>query len=505
MLESPGAYEFGDSFDVYLSPDFSPELAMRVLSAADEETSGDSVPFRPQLETFYYGNVLHHGPFAVDQPDFNMDDTAAASVASHFHGGRVAGSHLPSHQSTAASGSRVEDISASGSSHSPASDPVILTPASSNALQSSRYLDGSESDDNLSPMSSGVVSNENELVARIQAMQTGDSLLTRRVTSNSMGWPPHSPSAISGVSDVHHRSRASSIATSYTHPEGMANWGALHAPIPGLNYSGHPESSQHNTYGAWNSDSFDSAIPSDVNQYMDDDVLQDLNSSSAPTALPIRTSGDGHAIGQTSFDPRYGFVPGHAQLQHHYVAPGTARIDGQRHNSHVILSSRGVPYGYAANTPSTYSATPTPATAGVPSNPQRQHGQHVSNRRRGQHQYYKPSPHRSTPVVPSQHTAMPAFLTQYSSVPTYFGPTAHQQQPTVPRPIAPSPASTVESLPPPPLPTGKGGRKKGVPLSNASRLQSSAMRKRTACWRCALQRDSVSRHRRNIRLPRCHC
>lgn len=481
MFQLSGAFHSGSPL---LKDDpFFPQLEAPELWAsmtANEETSGDSVSFQPQyaVQSSYGADGLDDNYYG-DQPDSSMEDTSAvASGASYFSGDTEMTPHLPSHQSVFRSADRHGDVAASQTSFSPGTEPAIMTPLSGNTWRPS---DGSESDDLRSPASSGIMSNDYEFVPRFQTIQSDHRNQRQGVRSTRVP-PPLPPAAASGASELNHGSPASSIITSRTsNQDGMSPWTNVNA---GSDFDTF-QMPLDNTYGAWTVDSFDSTAETGP-QYLDHE-LQQFEDQSNTAVLLIRTSSDGPVLSQTSFDASYIPNQDHTPIQHYYIAPETPRFESHRTNRHYAPATHGALHGYTTNVPSAFAATPMAPTAGPSSG-------HKTPTRRGPLRHQNQTTYRNTPTVPSQPQTMPGFLLQYSQMPPPFTRdlTNHATPTSRPLPtLAPSqpgPADVVEA---PQQSSGKGGRKRGMTLKTATRLQSSAMRKRTACWRCALQRDSV--------------
>lgn len=498
------------------------ELQNEAMTA--EEFAGDAVFQGQQMLGLEFDYVHLDNPressiMGAQSASFT-GDAAAASDAVRLSAGGRATSHLTSNQSTLRA--RNESI-AGGSSLSPGTNSLILTPASTlldynPSTSDSNHPEEDETDDNLSPTSTAQTDSDYVHV-RSHYNQARGNLPGNHMSHTSNNRPPLSSSGGSGVSDARHLSRASSVAPSTASFSG-AQWGNFTATASGFmdNQHHHGANDQSQLFGvsaSYTPDQFTSA-----GQPYTDALLSDLTAfedNILHAQIPYRFNDDHQMYTQNPFVAGSPLAQGYPQSQMQQHGQANAFLHQQRQAQQLAAQQArmrdvsGGSFRPHLNIPSTDSLlvqqqtnlrtapadieharlTPSPMHA-VPSANRRSVPTVTSARA-------SPYPQPTARPLPPASSAQQVRQQQppigmLHATPTVAGPSNRQLQTLAkarPLPTVPSNAPRLSEADK----GRRGGRQKNSHLPDQARKKSHKMRKLAACWRCALQRDPVRCHR----------
>ena len=503
----PLGYDDGLSF-LQRSP--SPPLLEELLGEmTTRDFGGHAASSEDQMMyDFVHYNSAVESSIVQGQSSSLTGRTAAASDLCTLPAEGTVASHQQSNQSTARA--TVESVSG-GSSRSPGTSSLILTPASTfldyNAsISDCNFPEEDDTEDNLSPTSDSDYVHVSHAHLHPRANRYGPQ--TTHMSSNR-----HVPSSSqgSGASDAQHPSRASSVAPSTVDFSG-AQWGSVYAA------AGPFMDNQHAHHGAGHSNAF--YVPSTYTQ------IQNAFTSAGQTFGDVALS-DFTSMDTQMFDAPLPYRPGHDQQMYapniyggSSLTPGyQPQVRGyglsdpyaQRQQQHAQMFAQqsrmrdasGVSFPPQLSIPSTDSLLVQPQSNPLTAPPKMEQA-------RSSPSPMPTVPHvarRSIPFAPSHRTSPYLQPSTRPAPPTSAALQIRPQYlPQVPmRQSQPSGSATnrpLQAARPRPLPSNaprasaaeqgrKGGRQKGRHLANEAKAKSSNMRKVVACWRCALQRDPV--------------
>ena len=454
-------------------------------------------PYDHQMVDFQSG-TLEDEP--ADQPSLGVSASAGGSSTLPSYAARSPGgsneprpsSHLPANQSTArqAPGLGGIDSSAGGSSLSPG-ERLILTPTSTNFDPYSNEDD--EPSSGISPTSTD---GDFVYVHRFNSHQAG-------IAAARMSNRPPPSSGGSGAS------RASSIAppASSNATSFAGQWGPMTTATTD-GWMAHDGAGNHTHAGSFGSLTAGYGFGNNTfapPQIDDDDLLSDLSTfdnatnSTVNANLPFRLM-DGHNAGQNYY--RIGSPYAHqylqAQQRQHYHHGNV--FQAQQHpatyppaQQHPMQTAPGAHFTVPSNVPSTSIASLQQQSGAytIPSNIKQEHmlpsqrqldtTQTPFARQPARRQAQRPLPAAAIKQEP-RHSAMNMAAASSSNRPL---PAIAKRDPA----NAPSEAQRLTQAD---KNRAAGGRARHSHLGESARQKSHKMRKVTACWRCALQRDPVS-------------
>ena len=431
---------------------------------------------------------------------------AAASASLTAYAGRVVASQQQYNQSTIRT---MADSISGGSSRSPGTGSLILTPASTlpdyNLSHSdSNFPEEEDTDDNLSPISDADYVHISQSHFLPQGHRTG--LQTLHMSNNQHHV---SSSQTSGASGDQRASRASSVAPSSV-SFSSSHWGNVHVPS-----NAYPNN-QRDLYGHF-------IVPTTyapaTNPYTSveqpySDAFSGFPSLGAPmlnSVLPFRAGHEEHFQAPSIYGASSSFTSAyHGDAMRAYGQDDAQMQQQYRHLQAFAQQPRsrgtpGVTLPPTLTIPSTDSLLVQPqsisSTAPPKSEPVRSTPSPM--------QYVPQAPQMSMTAIPSQQKQVyqqpaphvtslnPATLHDGTKYPPAMAMRQHQHSTGYPNrllqaaktrtPVLPSNASRTPAA----EKKSRGGRQKGEKLGEKAKMKSSQMRKTVACWRCALQRDPV--------------
>lgn len=465
----------------------------------------------------------------VDSSSVQQDSHFAA--ASDAARSPVAGRARTSHQVNNRSASRQVHGVDSGSSVSPGT-PLILTPTSTlldyNASTSERNFD--EEDDSaedpnaISPSTSHTTEGDFVYVPRFPGdVESGGNLAVSGQTFLMNSRPPPSSAGASGGSA--HPSRASSVAppnttSSTANPFSGVQWGSFTSTTDGWMDHNNPGANHSDAFGISASYVFDENSFTASSQQFGNDLLSGMGSFDQGTYhgdLPFRGLGDETEM--FTQDPyRIGspFAQGYPSSQHSQGGSSSTLAQQQR-QAHYLAAQQHAMRNFTGGHlhPSPRLDIPVTSSLFVQQETLRtapaemEHGRLPSS----QMQVMPNTARRSVPTVGASR-ASPFLQSNTGSVPSAVAAqqVKHQQAAVAAQQTAAVAAQSSRPLHalakahPAPVPSNapsrasaadkgrRGGRQKHSHLPEQARQKSHKMRKVTACWRCALQRDPVSIH-----------